>query len=281
MLVEDVSNWRRPSTGSRMGSYENLDRVRLYPLKSGRFCASFFLGRVCIKLLIFNTSVWLWQHLLPLALSHFYSLSLNSANPPVPAPFPAPLSPPTLRRAAPNSHKLPRPQAGPGLRVPLPQVPCTLPAATAGLRFSGWKRSNGTSVCPKTFSFENKATKQAAAQKGIWGDRGRAQVSRLWHQKQQKRAGSQGNHAGSHARWHYGPAAAFAALCTFKLLLSGLNCSLTRRPVLSSDAGPHPGATQTPLSSLRLPALLWWGGTPSYICAPPRVEGRREFSTEL
>lgn len=142
-----------------MGSYKNLGRVRLSPLKSVRFCASLCLDRVCIKLLIFNTSVWLWQHLLPLALSHFYSLSLNSANPPVPAPFPAPVSPPALRRAAPKPHKLPRPQAGPGLQVLLLQLPRTLPTATTGLRFSGWKRSNSTSVCPKTFYFENKATK--------------------------------------------------------------------------------------------------------------------------
>lgn len=54
MLVEDVNNWRRPSTVSRMEPHVNLDKVRLSKM---RFCASLYLDRVCIKLLIANTSV--------------------------------------------------------------------------------------------------------------------------------------------------------------------------------------------------------------------------------
>lgn len=94
---------------SGMGSYENLDRVSLSPLKSVRFCASLFLDQVFIKLLIFSASVWLWQHLLLLALlSHVHHLSLNSANPPAPAPFPDLVSLPAVKRAAPKPHKLPQ-----------------------------------------------------------------------------------------------------------------------------------------------------------------------------
>lgn len=154
------------------------------------------------------TQVWLWQYLLPLALSLTFSLSLRSTNPPVLVPLP--------------SLVCPQP----------PQCPvqghiqvCSsihIPSHATRLRLSERKPSNSTSVCPKPFSFDNRAAKQVATQKGIWGERGRAQVSRLGHQKQQKRGRKS---AGSRVRWHYGLVAALAALCTFKLLLRGFDCS--------------------------------------------------------
>ena len=104
MLVEDESNGRRPSTVGGLGSYENLDRVRLSPLKLGRFCASFSSDQCFIKSLIISAGVWLRQHVLSCALlSHVHRLS---ANPPAPATFPAPVSLPAVWRAAPKPHKL-------------------------------------------------------------------------------------------------------------------------------------------------------------------------------
>lgn len=181
------------------------------------------------------------------------SLSFNSANPPVLVPFPALLCPPTLQRAAPSpSNALSRDtsrSAG----------PFTLPSHATGQRFSVRKQSNSTSVCPKLFSFENRVTKQVATEKGIWGDRGRAQVSRLGHQKQQRRELTAKETARA-PEWGDIMASWLPLLHSAPLnsYWGGLTAATWARP----DAEMCPGATQTALSSLCSPVVGWHPLTP-------------------